>query len=196
MTRQELKRFPNGSDKKESDYRAGDPGLIPGSGRSAGEGNGNHSSILAWKIPWTEEAGRLQSIGSQRVGHDWATSQSGLVVGTAPIVILHSLQCDPEGLFGKQFLAAISGLNIWRDDPHQPCPLPQKGLARLQCLLTSELSLFFFWNIHNDFIFNWRIIALHYCIGFCHTSTWISHRYTYVPSLLNLPPTSHPFPPL
>ena len=35
-----------------------------------------HSSILALKIPWTEEPGRLQSIGSQRVGHDWATSFS------------------------------------------------------------------------------------------------------------------------
>ena len=33
-----------------------------------------HSSALAWKIPWTEEPGRLQSIGSRRVGHDWATS--------------------------------------------------------------------------------------------------------------------------
>ena len=33
-----------------------------------------HSSILAWKIPWTKEPGRLQSMGSQRVGHDWATS--------------------------------------------------------------------------------------------------------------------------
>ena len=32
-----------------------------------------HSSTLAWKIPWTEERGRLQSMGSQRVGHDWAT---------------------------------------------------------------------------------------------------------------------------
>ena len=30
----------------------------------------NHSSILAWKIPWMEEPGRLQSMGSQRVGHD------------------------------------------------------------------------------------------------------------------------------
>ena len=30
------------------------------------------------------------------------------------------------------------------------------------------------------FIFNWKIIALQYCAGFCHTSTWISHRYTYV----------------
>ena len=34
-----------------------------------------HSSTLAWKIPWTEEPGKLQSMGSQRVGHDWATSQ-------------------------------------------------------------------------------------------------------------------------
>ena len=33
-----------------------------------------HSSTLAWKIPWTEEPSRLQSMGSQRVGHDWATS--------------------------------------------------------------------------------------------------------------------------
>ena len=32
-----------------------------------------HSSILAWRIPWTEEPGELQSMGSQRVGHYWAT---------------------------------------------------------------------------------------------------------------------------
>ena len=35
-----------------------------------------HSSTLAWKIPWAKEPGRLQSMGSQRVGHDWATSLS------------------------------------------------------------------------------------------------------------------------
>ena len=34
-----------------------------------------HSSILAWRIPWTEEPGRLQSMGSQRVGHDFVTKQ-------------------------------------------------------------------------------------------------------------------------
>ena len=109
---------------------AGDVGLIPGSGRSPGIGNGNtlnysclgnpmgrepagpqsmgspkvrhdwvtehihteavsntvpilsekamapHFNTLAWKIPWTEEPGRLQSRGSLRVGHDWATSLS------------------------------------------------------------------------------------------------------------------------
>ena len=43
---------------------------ITGLGRSQGEHMATHSSILAWRIPWTEEPGRLQSIWSQRVGHD------------------------------------------------------------------------------------------------------------------------------
>ena len=47
-----------------------DLGSIPGSGRSPGGGHGNPASILAWRIPWTEEPGGLQSTGSQRVGHD------------------------------------------------------------------------------------------------------------------------------
>ena len=38
-----------------------------------------HSSTLAWKIPWTEEPDRLQSMGSQRVGHDWVTSLHNIV---------------------------------------------------------------------------------------------------------------------
>ena len=46
--------------------------LIPGSGRSPGGGHRTHSNILAWRIPWTEEPGRLQSMGSQRVGHNWS----------------------------------------------------------------------------------------------------------------------------
>ena len=45
-------------------------GLIPGLGRSLEEGMATHSSILAWKIPWTEDPGGLESVGSQRVGHD------------------------------------------------------------------------------------------------------------------------------
>ena len=41
-----------------------DVGLIPGSGRSPGGGHGNHSSILAWRMPWAEEPGGLQPMGS------------------------------------------------------------------------------------------------------------------------------------
>ena len=51
--------FPSGSNGKEYAYNAGDSGSIPELGRSPGEGNGSHSSILAWKILWTEEAGGL-----------------------------------------------------------------------------------------------------------------------------------------
>ena len=47
-----------------------DMGSIPGSGRSPGKGNGNPSHILAWRIPWTEEPGKLQSMGFQGVRHD------------------------------------------------------------------------------------------------------------------------------
>ena len=100
--------FPDFSVGKESTCNAGDTGLIPGSGRSTGEGIGyllqyswaslvaqtiknlpavqetrikslsgedpldkgmaTHSNILAWRIPWTEESGRLQTMGLQRVG--------------------------------------------------------------------------------------------------------------------------------
>ena len=56
---------------KESACGAGDLGSIPGSGRSPGEGNGKPIPVfLPGKIPQTEEPGGLQSMGSQRVGHD------------------------------------------------------------------------------------------------------------------------------
>ena len=61
-----------GSDSKESAYNAGDLGSIPGSRRSPGEGNDYplQYCIVAWRIPWTEEPGGLQSMGLQRAGHD------------------------------------------------------------------------------------------------------------------------------
>ena len=102
--------FLGSSVGKESTCNAGAPSLIPGLGRSSGEGIGypleyswaslvaqlvknppamretwvrslcqkdpleegvaTHSSILAWRIPWTEESGGLQSMGSKRVGHN------------------------------------------------------------------------------------------------------------------------------
>ena len=47
-----------------------DTGLTPGSGRSLEEGIATHSSIIAWRIPWTEEPGELQSIRSHTVRYD------------------------------------------------------------------------------------------------------------------------------
>ena len=51
---------------------ASDMVWIPESGRYPGVENGNPLQFLAWKIPWVEEPGRLQSMGSQRVRHPWA----------------------------------------------------------------------------------------------------------------------------
>ena len=64
---------PGGASGKEPACQRrdiGDEGSIPGSERSPGGGHGTHSSLLAWRIPWTEEPGGLQSIERQGVTHD------------------------------------------------------------------------------------------------------------------------------
>ena len=65
--------FPGGSDGKESACMAVDPGSITGLGDPLEKGMATHSSILAQRIPHTEEPGGLQSTGSQRVRHKRAT---------------------------------------------------------------------------------------------------------------------------
>jgi len=62
--------------------------------------------------------------------------------------------------------------------PPFPSPSPTESIRLIYTSVSLLLSR------------NWRMIALQYWFDFCHTSTWISHRCTYVPSLLNLPPTS------
>ena len=58
------KGFPGGSSVKNLPANAGDMGSIPGLGRSPEAGMATHSSILAWRIPWTGEPGGVQSMGS------------------------------------------------------------------------------------------------------------------------------------
>ena len=74
--------FPGGSEVKVSAWNAGDLGLILGSGRSPGEGNGNPLQYSCLENPMEGGAGGLQSMGSQRVRHDWAKKKkkSGLSV--------------------------------------------------------------------------------------------------------------------
>ena len=62
--------FPGGSDGKESACNAGNPNPWVMKIPWRRECITTHSSILAWRIPWTEEPGGLQPVGSQRVGHD------------------------------------------------------------------------------------------------------------------------------
>ena len=65
--------FPSGSDCKEITCNVGDLVLSQGQEDPLEEGMATHSSVLAWRISWTEEHGGLQSMGSQRVRQDWVT---------------------------------------------------------------------------------------------------------------------------
>ena len=62
--------LPSWLSGKASACKCGRPSSIPGLGRLLEEGMASHSSILAWRIPWTEEPGGLQSMGLQRVRHN------------------------------------------------------------------------------------------------------------------------------
>ena len=72
-------------------------GLIPRLGGSLGGGNDN---LLQYSLPWTEEPGGLQSMGSQRVGHDWATELTHTCTfhGLGPI---HSVYCLPTQIWDE-----------------------------------------------------------------------------------------------
>ena len=91
------------------------------------------------------------------------------------------------GLYTMSFLQILCRFLKW---------LVALGMSGPELLLQ---WLFFFalpFFLKKIFIFNGRIIALQNSVIFCQTSTWISHRYTYVPSLLNLPSISLPTLPL
>ena len=68
--------FHGGSGCKASAHKAGDPGSSLSRKDPLEKEMAPHSSTLAWRIPWMERSGGLQSMGSQRVGHDWFTSLS------------------------------------------------------------------------------------------------------------------------
>ena len=68
-----------------------------------------HASILAWRIPWTEESGRLQSTGSQWVGHGWATNCYHYSVLVS--IKLHHSVSPPTQVF--QLLCSLVSVNLW-----------------------------------------------------------------------------------
>ena len=99
-----------------------------------------HSSILAWKIPRTEKPGRLQAMGSQRVGHDWVTSLSG----QGQWLPQHRRGGDVKDSFGYMDLENKREVQTWTME--LCCQLPWKSMvaysqvriSHLQCLLNLE----------------------------------------------------------
>ena len=78
--------------------------------QETGEGNGTHSSTLAWEIPWKEEPSRLQSMGLRRVGHNWATSLSLFTF----MHLRRKWQITPVFLPGEsQGRGSLVGCHLW-----------------------------------------------------------------------------------
>ena len=110
-----------------------------------------HSSTLAWKIPWTEEPDRLQSMGSQRVRHDWATSIS-LFTFTLHIVKLFKKHLGQ--LFVKGCLPILSSLLhlLFSAFGHQVNPMAGVGHPKQSW---AHMPM----NVHL-FIYNWDVCVL------------------------------------
>ena len=68
-----------------------------------------HPNILAWKIPWTEEPGRLQSIGSQRLGHNWSDWHTCMFPS---LFLVSSLHLCSDAIFKTCFLAYPNNLPL------------------------------------------------------------------------------------
>ena len=91
---------------------ARDVGLIPGSGRSLEEEMATHSSVLAWRIPWIEEPGGLQSMGLQRVRHSWEhTHSSQSIAGSACVPAHTHTHTSIHSITLVQIIADVCGAN-------------------------------------------------------------------------------------
>ena len=142
-----------------------------------------HSSILAWRIPWTEKPGGLQSTGSQRVRHDWATNTTA--VASIEMQCFHRFT-GGDPLHRVTHIAQVpSGVT---ESPAEPLRILSQPLSQLVHLYFSIslhrafLSMHFFFNLYFTLFY---FIVLYW---FCHTLTWIHHECTWVP---NPEPRSH-----
>ena len=105
-----------------------------------------HSSTIAWKIPWTEEPGRLQSMGSQRVRHNWATSLSLSLSYLSKERMLVLIRVDSHQLINKLLsplsthkcccccLVAKSCLSLCDPIDHSPPGSSVHGISRARIL--------------------------------------------------------------
>ena len=98
-----------------------------------------HSSILAWRIPWMEEPGGLQSMGLQRVRHNWATSLhfTSLYDPAIPQLGIHTKETRIErDTFTPMFIRALFIIaRTWK----QPrCPLADEWIRKLWYIYTTE----------------------------------------------------------
>ena len=113
-----------------------------------------HSSTLAWKIPWTEEPGRLQSMGLLGVGHDWAISLSLFFalekeMATHICVLAWRIPGEPGGLLSigshrvrNDWSDLAAAEQSWQGDAHTHTHTHSLSLYKRLCGYQSELQIF------------------------------------------------------
>ena len=112
--------FPGSSDNIGSTCNMGDLGLVPGLGISPGGSWQPTPVFLPGESTWTEEPGRLQSMGLQRVGHDRAPKQSTHILFT-PLVLTHVKNFGPESLMCLVILSVSASLSSRNIQMHFKC---------------------------------------------------------------------------
>ena len=151
--------FLSGSDGTEFSCNVGDLGSIPGSGRFPRERNGYSPSILAWEIPRTEEPSGLQSMGMQRVRHDWMTNTHHTSYwedwfALLGIWILH--QHSEVVLWGLLCTQIIFWCICWVERGLSTLFLHHLGTMTLEPLLLNPIGLKLLWfHLHISLGISW-----------------------------------------
>ena len=129
-----------------------------------------HPSTLARKIPWTEEPGRLQSMGSRRVGHDWATSLSLSPICLKLLAVACSVTLVPVSYLLPEGLTFLFSICNGNDFPYitiicfKMYPAHDPDIGWDNCLLKQLLQIFWptftvtlFYLKHSEFV--WDTVA-------------------------------------
>ena len=141
-----MRDFPGGAVVKNPPTNAGDArdlGWILGSRRSLGGGKAAHCSILAWRIPWTEEPGGLSSMDLQR--HDWATKHHAWHKDfpAGPVVKTLSFQCRGHGPLVRELRSCML---------HSATKIIEKNYGDMASLLRMSSALYRHFPLHASFL--------------------------------------------
>ena len=138
------------------------------------EGMATHSSILAWRIPWTEEPDGLESIGSQRVRHDWSNLAHSHSLSQRSVIqhlkSEHLLSCEwPNILVSKFFYCLLFQLCT-----HKPLYQPTYMVSTKPIVTSIKFSLepYITISVHSDVLISARnLIVFHHVHSFIPTPT-------------------------